>query len=54
MALADREVPFRTELEAVTARLDAGAGDLLLIVADSPSVTAQVLGALRARAGQAV
>jgi aspartyl-tRNA synthetase len=35
------------ELEGVTQRLDATPGDLLLIVADAPAVTAQVLAALR-------
>jgi aspartyl-tRNA synthetase len=35
------------ELAAVTERLDARAGDLLLIVADSAKVAAQSLGALR-------
>jgi aspartyl-tRNA synthetase len=35
------------EIEGVTARLAASPGDLLLIVADSPAVTAQTLSALR-------
>jgi aspartyl-tRNA synthetase len=35
------------ELEGVTQRLDAAPGDLLLIVADAPAITAQVLAALR-------
>jgi aspartyl-tRNA synthetase len=35
------------ELEAVTQRLDASTGDLLLIVADTAAVTAQTLAALR-------
>jgi aspartyl-tRNA synthetase len=35
------------EIEGVTARLGAAPGDLLLIVADAPAVTAQVLAALR-------
>jgi len=35
------------EIAAITATLEGGAGDLLLIVADQPAITAQALGALR-------
>ena len=36
-----------TELDGVTERLNAAPGDLVLIVADTPAVTAQALAALR-------
>ena len=37
----------REEIAAINRRLDAGPGDLLLIVADTPGTAAQALGALR-------
>jgi len=37
----------RDELEAVGSALEAGPGDLILLVADEPGVAAQTLGALR-------
>jgi aspartyl-tRNA synthetase len=40
------------EIDAISSELDAGAGDLLLIVADQPSVAASVLGMLRERLGE--
>jgi aspartyl-tRNA synthetase len=40
------------ELAAVTGRLEAGPGDLLLIVADAPETAAQALSALRMELGR--
>jgi aspartyl-tRNA synthetase len=40
------------EMQAVSSALGASEGDLLLIVADQPRVTADVLGALRLRLGE--
>ena len=47
MALADRQVPHRSEIEAINERLDAKPGDLLLIVADEMTTAGQALSALR-------
>jgi len=42
----------QAEIEGILARTEAGAGDLILIVADKPKVVAEALGGLRLEMGQ--